>query len=164
MYESVVFSVQACRVQRTSQAYTLHYSLTKPIFFLFHSSCHSTWNVPAISRLRMTGLSLIPDSAVCSYSFTPFCERAGGKEDEKDNDGSPFITGTPVGKAFWRQMKGRKKERIVGCESKIRCCLYGFKHPWQTIYESLSLDDKLKKKSLYRSISRIGICQNLLLF
>ena len=70
MNKPALFCEQACPVLRTSLACSLHSPLTKSVFTLFHSSCHFIQNVQTISRLKMTGLSLTPVSAIDLYPFT----------------------------------------------------------------------------------------------
>lgn len=70
MNKPALFSEQACPVQHTSLACSLHYPLTKSVFTLFHSSCHFIKKTQTISRLRMTEPSLTPVSAIDLYPFT----------------------------------------------------------------------------------------------
>ena len=63
-------------------------------------------NTQIINRLKLDLLPLTPVSAACLYPFTERCEIMCGK----DNDRSPFIAGTPMGRTFQRQMKGEKEQ------------------------------------------------------
>jgi hypothetical protein len=68
--------------------FSVHYSITKPIFFLLHLSFHLIKNTQSIKRLKLEPLPLTPVSTV------------SGKEDERTMTGCPFITGTPTGRVF----------------------------------------------------------------
>ena len=63
-------------------------------------------NRQIINRLKLDLLPLTPVSAACLYPFTERCEIMCGK----DNDRSPFIAGTPMGRTFQRQMTGEKEQ------------------------------------------------------
>lgn len=48
---------------------SVHYSLTKPMFCLLHSSCHFQESTQTISWLKMEALPLTPVSAACLRTF-----------------------------------------------------------------------------------------------